>query len=145
MFDPQFMQQPAMFQQQFQSFAQAGAFTQPTSTSTTSTANNTPTSTTWSETTTGSPKDNEDRGWIKESKVTKVTPQGTRETTIKKTAADVSVSCRLISKAALVALVVIRVGVSGFAWYCSGEMPELPPRPSLSTSSPSGGHQGGAS
>lgn len=41
---------------------------------------------------TESPANSDDAssGWIKESKVTKITPQGTRETTIKKTAPDVS-------------------------------------------------------
>lgn len=126
MFDGQYMQQP-MFQQQFQSFAQAGAsatasFTQSTATGTStaapSSATNTPRSA--RSESTASPKDNEDRGWIKESKVTKVTPQGTRETTVKKTAADVSVSFRLISKGALVAVAIIRVGVSGFAWNAPG-------------------------
>ncbi|KAG8907674.1 hypothetical protein FRB99_002752 [Tulasnella sp. 403] len=39
----------------------------------------------------------EHRGWIKESKVTKITPQGTRESTIKKTAPDGTVYITRIS------------------------------------------------
>ncbi|KAG8975363.1 hypothetical protein FRB90_009543, partial [Tulasnella sp. 427] len=97
MFDGQFaQQQQPMFQQQqqqFQSFTQAAAaasFAQPPNPSPPTSANNTAktTSRTGSDSMNASPKDNEDRGWIKESKVTKVTPTGTRETTYKKTAAD---------------------------------------------------------
>lgn len=94
MFDAQYMQAQPMFQQQFQSFAQAGgataSYTQSTATgtSTAPTSSTTTTPRSVRSDTTASPKDNEDRGWIKESKVTKVTPQGTRETTVKKTTAD---------------------------------------------------------
>ncbi|KAG9047533.1 hypothetical protein FS837_002057 [Tulasnella sp. UAMH 9824] len=70
--------------------------------------------------------DNEDRGWIKESKVTKVTPQGTRETTVKKTAADGTV---YITRVAGDGVIRHWIAVNGVETPTDRGAPEIAPTP----------------